>query len=363
MSHTPFLPPEPAAPRRPGVAALPGGPAFSRREVLRLIALTATASAAVAATGTLTRVLAQAPERSPILWLNQGGGDLNLLAQLGRQNPELLELVSLQWDLSQWDALLPVGFTPPAAAPSAAPIVILESYPPRDAPPSPAHAAVQEAVEQAKAVILLGTDACYGGVRLSREDVKDLEALCRRGKTPLIKLPGIPVPVQHLVGTLAYLQFSGFPRLDSELRPELYYSTVVCTHCERRADLEAGRYAAGWGERGCLLRLGCKGPLTHNSCSQVRWNGGENWCVGAGGSCTGCAEPGFPDHGGLGLYGRVPGDALAPRSPWLQFGDWLGKAVLGTAAAGVALHLVRRWWAPGADRPGSAPRRPGEGGR
>jgi Ni,Fe-hydrogenase I small subunit len=85
--------------------------------------------------------------------------------------------------------------------------------------------------------------------------------------------------------------------------------------------------------------------------------------VGAGGPCTGCAEPGFPDHGGLGLYGRVPGDALAPRSPWLLFGDWLGKALLGTAAAGVGLHVVRRWWAPGTHRPAAAPRRPPEGGR
>jgi hypothetical protein len=328
---------------------------LTRREALRLLALTATAGAALTATGTLSRALAQAPERSPILWLNYGGEDLNLLAQLGRQYPDLLELVSLRWEVQQWDPIMPVGFAPQAAASRGAPIVILESYPPRDAPPSAAHTAVQEAVEQAKTVILLGTDACYGGVRLNAQDVQEMEALCRRVKTPVIKLPGIPVPLHHLVGTLAHLQFVDFPRLDSKQRPELYYSTVICTHCEHRADLEAGRYAGTWGDRGCLLRLGCKGPITHNTCSEVRWNGGENWCVGAGGPCTGCAEPGFPDHGGLGLYGRVPADAFATRSPWLQFGDWLGKAMLGVTIAGIGLHLARRYWAPGRERVTAAP--------
>jgi NiFe hydrogenase small subunit HydA len=297
----------------------------------------------------LSRALAQTPERFPLLWLNDGGADINLLAQLGRQFPELLELISLRWDLRQWDAVSPVGLAPPSP-PQSAPIVILESYPPFHAAPSAAHAAVQEAVEQAKAVIRLGTDACYGGLRLSPQDAQEMDTLCRRYKTPVIKLPGIPVPVHHLVGTLAHLQFVDFPRLDRWQRPELYYGTVICTHCERRADLEAGRYAATWGEPGCLLRLGCKGPITRNSCAQVRWNGGENWCVGAGGSCTGCSEPDFPNHGGLGLYGRVPGDALSPRSFWLGFGDWLGKGLLGLAAAGIGLHIVRRLFAPGPNR-------------
>jgi Ni,Fe-hydrogenase I small subunit len=337
--------------------------ALSRREVLRLLALTATAGAAVAATGALSRALAQAPERAPILWLNEGSADLNLLGQLGRAFPEMLELVSLRWDVQQWDPLLPVGFAPRTGVPAAAPIVILESYPPRDAPPSAAHAAVQEAVEQAKAVILLGTDACFGGMRLAPQDVRDMEALCRRVKTPIIKLPGVPVPLHHLVGTLAYLQLVEFPRLDSWQRPELYYGTVICTHCEHRADLEAGRYAGTWGERGCLLKLGCKGPITHNTCSQTRWNGGVNWCVGAGGPCTGCSEPGFPNHGGLGLYGNVPADANAPRSPWLLLGDWAGKGILGVTLAGIALHFARRFWAPGRERPTAAPGGPGARGK
>ncbi|HUJ74468.1 MAG TPA: hypothetical protein VL359_06395, partial [bacterium] len=182
----------------------------------------------------------------------------------------------------------------------------------------------------------------YGGSNSPPASARRLGELCHQGQTPLIKLPGIPVPPQHLVGTLAHLQFVGFPRVDGHLRPSLYYTQVLCEHCERRGDLEAGRYAAAWGERGCLLRLGCKGPSTHNSCSAVRWNSGSNWCVGAGGPCTGCAEPGFPDHDGLGLYGRLPGDLLGPRSLVLQSLDGLGKGLLGLTALGIGLHLLRR---------------------
>ena len=99
---------------------------FSRREVLRLLALTATAGGALAASGTLSRALAQAPERLPIVWLNDGGADLNLLAQVGREFPDLLEAISLRWDVQQWDPILPMGFAPShVGAPSAGPVPLL----------------------------------------------------------------------------------------------------------------------------------------------------------------------------------------------------------------------------------------------
>ena len=95
------------------------------------------------------------------------------------------------------------------------------------------------------------------------------------------------LPPQHVVGVLAYLEYFGFPALDGHGRPLLYYGRTVCETCERRIDLDNGRFARSFGEEGCLLRLGCKGLVTHNSCSTARWNGGENWCVGVGGPCVG----------------------------------------------------------------------------
>ncbi len=324
----------------------------SRRDVLRWIALTAgaamTAGGVLGATRRLAHALSTQPGSAPLVWLSQGGDDLNLLAQLGRSHPSLLEQVFVHWDVAAYDAFAPAG-TPFPERTGAAPILIVESLPDRAAD-SAGWDSLIPWVRQAKTVICVGTEAAYGGTVIAPDTARRLTRLCRAEKTPLIKLPGLPVPPHHLIGTLSHLQFVGFPRLDAENRPELYYSDTVCATCERRGDLEAGRFAAALGESGCLFRLGCKGPVTHNTCSAVRWNGGVNWCVGAGGPCTGCAEPGFPNHGGLGLYGRVPGDALAARSLVLENLDRAGKALVGVTALGIGLHVIRRRLDRRADR-------------
>lgn len=315
----------------------------SRRDVLRWIALTGgaamTAAGVLGATRRLAHALATQPGSAPLVWLSAGADDLNLLAQLGRSHPSLLERVFAEWDVAAYNALAPVGASAPDRV-GAAPILIVEHLP--GASNGAAWDALTAWVKQAKTVICVGTEACYGGTYIAPETARRLTRLCRAEKTPLIKLPGLPVPPHHLIGTLSHLQFVGFPRLDADYRPELYYTETVCATCERRGDLEGGRFAAALGGAGCLLRLGCKGPVTHNTCSAVRWNDGVNWCVGAGGPCTGCAEPGFPDHGGLGLYGRVPGGALAARSLVLENIDRAGEALLGLTVLGIGLHVIRR---------------------
>ena len=298
-----------------------------------------TAAGVLGATRRLAYALATQPGSAPLVWFGGQGDDLNLLAQLGRSAPGLLERVLVLWDVASYDALAPTGSVPVERT-GAAPVLIVESLP--DAGDTARWGALAGWVKQAKTVICLGTEAAFGGTLTPPELARRLMGLCRTEKTPLIKLPGLPVPPHHFIGTLSHLQFVGFPRLDAEHRPELYYSETVCSTCERRGDLEAGRFAGAWGASGCLLRLGCRGPVTHNTCSAVRWNGGVNWGVGAGAPCTGCAEPGFPDHGGLGLYGRIPGDALAARSFVLENVDRAGKALVALTALGIGLHVVRR---------------------
>lgn len=330
---------------------------FSRREVLRALAATAVGGGVLHAARQLAWAVGERPQAASLVWLNPDGTDGNFLAVLGQAVPEFLGLIANRWELEGFEPLLPTGFRPPKESEPAAPILVLESPPgPPEADPELAPR-VAALLPGAKAAILLGTEACFGGPGVAPEAVAAFERLCREHKTPLIKLPGIPVPPQHLVGTVGHLEFFGFPRLDALRRPLLYYREPVCNQCERRTMLEQGHYAAALGEAGCLLELGCKGPITYNSCSAARWNGGENWCVGAGGPCTGCSEPGFPRHGGLGLYGRLSGGSLAERSLWLRTLEGVGLGILGLAGVGLTLRLARNALVPweredGDDRPG-----------
>jgi hydrogenase small subunit len=332
---------------------------LSRRALLKLIAATAAGSGVMQASERLAGALAAQPTPPVLLWLNDGGDDLSLLPLLGQQVPQFLQLILAQWNVQAYDAVLPLRAQAEAEPPGGAPILVVERMPPPEALDPAGGGPLAKRLGTAKAVILLGTDACYGGFSTDPDHVARFAAACHALKTPLIRLPGVPVPPQHLVGLLAHLEFFGFPALDASGRPLLYYGRTVCVSCERRADLDAGRFALAFGEPGCLLKLGCKGLITHNTCSTARWNNGENWCVGAGGPCTGCSEPGYPDHGGVGLYGRLTGGAEGARPVLWGAVEQVGWGLLGLAALGLGLQSLRRWLLPAPDaRP--APRSEGE---
>lgn len=311
---------------------------ITRRQVLAWLAATAAAGPLWQAMEGLARAAAEAPGASPLVWLNDGGDHLNFLAQLGYAHPALLERIASDWNLVRYDPLMPDAPWPTPDRFGSAPILILETLPPPEDMGEDGEFATW--IAEAKTVILLGTDACYGGLRWGRERAEAVAALCAANKTSLVRLPGIPVPPHHLVGTIGHLAMLGFPQLDRFGRPVLYYGETVCKRCDRRGELENGSFARSFGEPGCLLQLGCKGPITHNSCAVQRWNGGVNWCIGAGGPCTGCSEPGFPDHAGLGLYGRLPGDRMAMRSPFLTHIRAIGWGLLALAGLGMGLKVA-----------------------
>lgn len=322
---------------------------LTRREVFRLMTAAASGLALSGGTARLARAITRASP-PPVVWVNHGGEALSLLTLMGRDVPGFSELVALEWNLQQHADVLPAGYSPPKEVETGAPVVVLETLPDPEALQTEEMGPLATRLARAKTAVLLGTDACFGGLRYTPEQVQRVEDVCRELQTPLIKLPGVPPPPHHLVGVLAHLEFFGFPRLDAHLRPLLYYGRTVCETCERRKDLETGRFAAAFGEDGCLLQLGCKGLFTHNTCSEQRWNSGVNWCVGAGGPCTGCSEPGYPLHAGLGLYGAPSGERPGgPLRLW-QHVERAGYGLLGIAVAGMGLQLARRWLAPGRDR-------------
>jgi len=162
---------------------------------------------------------------------------------------------------------------------------------------------VEELGRKAAAVIALGTCAAFGGIPAAAPNptgcmsVKDFFA-SRQVAVPVINLPGCPPHPDWFVGTVASLLLTGLPKpddLDALFRPKAYYGPMVHEHCPRRAYFDEGKFARKLSDPGCLLELGCKGPVTHADCSLRLWNGGTNWCIGAGSPCHGCVEPGFPD--------------------------------------------------------------------
>ncbi|MDH5751353.1 MAG: hypothetical protein OEZ59_02910 [Deltaproteobacteria bacterium] len=328
----------------PNHQSTPAG--ITRREVLRLLSASAAGAALHLTTVQLAKAVSSSPSRPHLHWFNDSGTDHTLLALQGHSMPGYADLVTNRWEMVAHRGIFPTGFRPERYTFQSPIILVLETIPDPAAITPGEREAFEKLVSMGKTLILVGTEACYGGISIPAKRIGWLKEMAKRLRTPLLKLPGVPVPPHHLVGVLAHLEYLGFPRLDAHLRPLLYYSQTICEACEHRRSLEAGMFARDFGDEGCLLELGCKGQTTYNSCSTTGWNGGNSWCVGAGGPCVGCSEPWYPAHGGLGLYGRQSPGVSGVRGKIWQNVEGIGLGLLGISVAGTVLHLLRKAFAP-----------------
>jgi hydrogenase small subunit len=121
-----------------------------------------------------------------------------------------------------------------------------------------------------------------------------------RLELPIVNLPGCPVQpdnvTETLLGLVLHLVGMGPPiELDEQGRPARIFDRTVHESCDQVGYAEHGRFADSAGEGGCLVKLGCKGPVVKCNVPIRGWVNGIGGCPNVGGLCMACTMPGFPD--------------------------------------------------------------------
>jgi len=155
-----------------------------------------------------------------------------------------------------------------------------------------------QAGKDAAAVIAIGSCASWGGIPSSGPNPTDAVGVSSLVlDKPVVNLPGCPANPYILLATvLEYAVAGSLPALDDFHRPLFAYDRVIHDHCPRRAHFDAGEFVREFGDEGhrkgwCLFAMGCKGPVTHASCSTRHFNEiVDCWPIGIGAPCYGCTE-------------------------------------------------------------------------
>jgi len=164
-----------------------------------------------------------------------------------------------------------------------------------DGKPVTALNAVKKLGEKATCVIAIGACATHGGVSAARPNPAECVSVQSVLNRKVIKLPGCPCHPDWFMGTLAHILLYGEPELDSRDRPLLFYSTLIHDRCPRRSYFDKGIFAQKLGDKTCMFKLGCRGPVTRVDCPIRQWNQYVNWPIEDDTPCIGCAQFGFPD--------------------------------------------------------------------
>ncbi len=175
----------------------------------------------------------------------------------------------------------------------------------------------------AAAVIAIGTCATWGGIPAAvgnptgamsvmdflGEDYRSALGL------PVVNVPGCSPIGDNFTETVAtvLLFLNGFgplPQFDELGRPAWLFNETVHRRCVRAGYYEEGVFAHEYGDKECLVEIGCWGPVVQcniTSRGAINHMGG---CMNTGGICIGCTMPGFPDKFSP-FYKRPPGSLVS----------------------------------------------------
>jgi hydrogenase small subunit len=201
---------------------------------------------------------------------------------------------------------------------------------------------VKEAAAGAKAIVAWGSCASNGCIQAAKPNPTGATPIDRVVTgVPIIKVPGCPPIAEVMAGTIVHLlAFDRIPQLDGIGRPKAFYSRRVHDTCYRRPNYDAGLFVETFDDenarRGyCLYKMGCRGPVTYNSCGVIRWNAGVSYPIQSGHGCIGCSEANFWDNGPFYQHlASFPGFGIETTA------DTVGLVVGSVTAAGIAAHAI-----------------------
>ena len=175
----------------------------------------------------------------------------------------------------------------------------------------------------AAAVIAVGTCATWGGIPAASGNVTgSMAVMDHLGKDylsalglPVINVPGCsPVGdnfTETIAAVLMFLAGVGpLPEFDELGRPAWMFKDTVHHRCVRAGNFEEGIFAKHYGDRECLVELGCWGPIVQCNIVSRGAVGHAGGCMNTGGICIGCTMPGFPDAFAP-FYKSPPGTTLS----------------------------------------------------
>jgi len=197
---------------------------------------------------------------------------------------------------------------------------------------------LREVAAKSAAIISIGSCASWGGIPSADPNptgAMGVDSIIT-GKA-VVNLPGCPPNPYNLLATvLEYATMGRLPALDELNRPRFAYDRVIHDNCPRRAHFDAGRFAATFGDEGhrkgwCLYKLGCKGPVTHASCSTRHFNETPGvWPIGIGTPCVGCTEKQVVWR--MGTFETVPIHLATPPDTYPPVYGGAGEMKVGAAA-------------------------------
>jgi hydrogenase small subunit len=175
----------------------------------------------------------------------------------------------------------------------------------------------------AAAVLAIGTCATWGGIPAAAGNptgamsVMDFLGGDYRSAygLPVINIPGCSPVGDNFTETVAaillFLQGLGpLPEFDALGRPAWLFGETVHRKCVRGGYYEEGTFAKRFGDKECLVDIGCWGPVVQCNISARGAINHMGGCMNTGGVCIGCTMPGFPDRFAP-FYTAPPGSTVS----------------------------------------------------